>query len=62
MKKLFHPFWFVFTLVLSLVFLILFPFAIINHQGLTKTLIFTFLGLAVIWIVYIVRARIFSKF
>jgi len=62
MRKLFHPFWVGFTIVLSLIFIIVFPTAIVSRYGPLKTTIFTLIGISVIWIVYLVRAYIFSNF
>ena len=62
MRKLFHPFWTGFTIVLILIFVILFPASIISRHGLYKTVVFTVLGVSIIWIVYFVRACIFSNF
>ena len=61
MGRLFHPFMTVITIVLTLIFIILFPAAIINQHGPFKTAIFTLIGVTVIWIVYFIRAYIFSK-
>jgi hypothetical protein len=62
MRKLFHPFWTWFTIILTLIFVVLLPASIISRLGLFKTAIFTLIGVAVIWIVYFIRAFIFSKF
>ena len=62
MIKQFHPFGFGFTVILTLLFLILSPSTIIDNQGIVITIIFTSLGIIVIWIVYFIRSYIFSKF
>ena len=62
MKKIFHPFWTIFTIVLTLIFIILLPLSIISRYGPFKTAIFTLIGVAVIWIVYFVRTLIFTSY
>jgi hypothetical protein len=62
MRQLFHPFWIGLTIVLTLVFIILFPASIISRHGPFRTTIFTLIGVSVIWIVYFVRAYILSNF
>ena len=61
MHRLIHPFWIGFTIILTLIFIILFPTAIISQYGPIKTAFFTLIGVSVIWAVYFVRAHIFSK-
>lgn len=60
MKKLFNKFWIVITIILSLIFIGLFLPLTTRSLGFTKAFSYTMTGLAVIWIVYFVRAYIFS--
>jgi hypothetical protein len=55
------PLWIGFTLVLTIIFILLFSTAIVDEYGIIKTTFFTLLGVIVIWIVYFIRANIFSK-
>ena len=48
-------------MILTLIFVVLLSGAIFEKQGLFKTVIYTGLGVVVIWAVYFIRARIFSK-
>jgi len=51
MRNLSHPFWISFTIILSLIFIIIFPVSIIGQNGIINKSVFTFTGVAVIWIV-----------
>jgi len=62
MSRLYNKFWINATIVLSLIFAVLgFP---VFHQkhGFVSAFTFTLIGVSVIWIVYLIRAYIFSSF
>ena len=61
MARLYHPFWVGVTILLSAVFGILFFPVVHEKYGLPMSIALTLLGVAVIWIIYIVRAQIFSS-
>ena len=54
-------FWIGFTIVLSIIFAALFFPGVYGRCSLTESLIYTGLGVAVIWGVYFVRAAIFAR-
>ena len=62
MRNLFSPFWVGFTVVLTILLIVLLPLSILSKWGLVRTLIFTSLGVIFIWAVYFIRAWIFSGF
>lgn len=62
MRKLYNPFWVGVTVILSLIFAVMLPVSIIETQGTALTILYTVIGLIVIWAVYFVRAYIFSGF
>ena len=62
MSRLYSKFWIIVTIVLSLIFIVLsFPTFQRTH-GFGSAFLFTFIGVCVIWIVYLIRAYIFSSF
>ena len=61
MIKYFNKFWFTFTAILCTVFVVLFFPMTIEKVGIGKAIIYTIIGLVVIWIVYFVRAYIFTQ-
>lgn len=62
MSRLYSKFWVNVTVVLSLIFIILgFP-TFQREHGFVSAFVFTFIGVSVIWIVYFIRAYIFSQF
>lgn len=62
MPRLYNKFWVNVTIVLSLIFIIL-GFPIFQRKyGFISAFIFTFISVSVIWIVYLIRAYIFSTF
>ncbi|MFC1502388.1 hypothetical protein ACFL6A_03145 [bacterium] len=61
-RKLFSPFWVGITLLFTVIFVVLLPLSILHRYGLPKTILFTSIGVICIWVVYIIRAFIFSGF
>ena len=61
MSRYYNRFWVIFTVVLCAVFAVLFFPVINNEYGLTKAALLTLAGIAVIWIVYFVRANVFTS-
>lgn len=61
MKDLLNPFWIIITVIISVVFGVLFYPAVVGEHGELKTILYTALGILVIWIVYFIRAYIFSN-
>lgn len=61
MKTYCNTFWFIFTVVLSVTFVVLFSLELSESLGVLKTIIYNLTGLLVIWGVYVVRAHIFKK-
>lgn len=61
MRLLFHPFWANFTSIITLLFIILFPPAIINKLGATATIIYSLICIAVFWVIYFVWAVLHTK-
>ena len=62
MSRLYSKFWVNVTIVLSLIFIFL-SFQIFQQKhGFVSAFIYTFIGVSVIWIVYLIRAYIFSSF
>lgn len=62
MRKYFNRFWFIFTVILSAAFVVLFSSVLAESIGTVKTVIYNLIGLLVIWLVYIIRAYIFTKY
>ena len=62
MRKLFSPFWVSITILFTVIFIVLLPLTILQRYGLPKTILFTSIGVICIWVVYIIRAFIFSGF
>ena len=60
MKKLFSSFWFLLTVFLSAIFVVLFYPAIKENVGNSEAVLLSIVGVLVIWIVFFVRARMFS--
>ena len=55
------PFWIGLTIIFTIIFILFFSNAIIEQYGILKTVAFTLIGVFVIWIVYFIRAYIFSN-
>ncbi len=62
MKHYFNKLWVIITVILNVVFVILFFPLSLKRVGTIKAIVFTLIGLLIIWIVYFVRAYIFSKY
>ena len=62
MRKYFNTFWVIFTVILSVTFVVLFSFVLAEGLGIAKIVIYNLIGLIVIWIVYFIRAYIFTKY
>ena len=61
MKKQFSSFWFILTIFLSAIFVVLFYPGTSERLGTGEAVMYTIVGVLVIWIVFFLRARIFSK-
>ena len=61
MKKHKEKLWFTITVILSIIFALLFYNVAIENVRDSDATIYTILGVLVIWIVYFVRGYIFSK-
>jgi hypothetical protein len=61
MSKYLNKTWIIITIILSAVFAVLFYPVAAERVGTLKALVFTMIGLLVIWLVYLIRAHIFSK-
>jgi len=61
MSKYFNKYWIAASILLSLDFAVLFYPVAAERVGHLKAIGFTMAGLAVIWIVYVIRAMIFSR-
>ena len=61
MGRLYSPFWVGFTLLLSVVFVVLFYPMVHEKYGLSTAVLLTVVCLVVIWVNYLVRAHIFSQ-
>lgn len=62
MTRLYSRFWLVVTLVLSVIFIVLFYPIVQDRYGFTGSILLTAGGLLVIWVVYVARAYIFTSF
>ena len=62
MRKYFSRFWILITIAICVLFLTLFLPATLKSIGTAKAISYGLTGVAVIWIVYFVRAHIFSGF
>lgn len=56
-----NRFWIAATIVLSVLFAVLFFPEVQARYGLGLSVLFTGVGIAVIWVVYFVRAYVFSQ-
>ena len=61
MQRLYSRFWVSVTVLLCVIFAVLFYPETRDRYGVSQALLFTAAGIAVIWIVYLVRAYIFSR-
>jgi len=61
MSKYVNKTWISITIILCVVFVVLFFPVAAERVGTLKSILFTLIGIAVIWIVYYLRASIFSK-
>jgi predicted small integral membrane protein len=61
MKKYINTFWFTLTILLCILFILLFVPLVKERIGLWTTVLYTCIALAVILSVYFIRAYIFKK-
>jgi hypothetical protein len=61
MSKYVNKWWFAITILLNVVFAALFIPIATRNVGLWKAILYTLIGLIVIWIVYFIRAYIFGQ-
>ena len=61
MSRYFNRYWVAITIIISVVFTVLFYPVAAERAGNPETIGLTIAGLAVIWIVYVIRAMIFSR-
>ncbi|MCF8242616.1 MAG: hypothetical protein K9J16_14655 [Melioribacteraceae bacterium] len=52
MSRYFHPFWIGFTILITILFVLLFSAIMINELGPSQTSIFTVAGIILIWAIY----------
>lgn len=60
-SKYYNGFWLGLTVVLSVVFAILFFPVVSDRYSLPISILFTAVGIAFIWVIYFVRALIFGS-
>ena len=61
MSRYVNRFWIWITIFLSVVFAALFVPVAARNIGLGKAILYTLIGLIVIWMVYLIRAHIFGR-
>jgi hypothetical protein len=61
MKRYYNRFWIGFTFILSVVFILLFFPMALERYNLSVSILLTTAGVLVIWMVYLVRAIIFTR-
>ena len=61
MARLYNTFWVGVTLVLSVIFVVMFVPVVQGKYGFPKSVLLTLVCLLVIWVSYLVRAHVFSR-
>lgn len=59
-KKYFSPFWISITIILCILFFVLFFPLALEQVGLYKAIVYSIVGIAVIWLANFARAIIFA--